>query len=372
MENAENLQANGTSLEGTAVERVLLPVLEVLITMTGLLGHSLVVVILMGRRRQRRGGGAHGTDTLLLALSGADLLLLVCLPFHTAAAALGRWPFGTVLCKAVSFLGTACSCASAFTLAALAVSRYLTVVRPTSALRARAHRHLWLLAGTLWLPAVALAAPQFAFRAMDPSSQLYCFAFLSDISQLVYSIAFFLMAFALPLAVIILMYSRIYWFLRARRRTGLAPQLERYQNQVTRTSGLLVIAFTLCWLPSYVLMFSLLGRGLHHAPRNGPLAIVARLLAISSTVANPILYVFMSHKFRSDLLRVCRGASCRGGPSRGCCCPGRSADTGKHNDPVELSPPPQTKGGSGREASGKHPPEAAVDTQTERRGQTKP
>lgn len=41
----------------------------------------------------------HGTDTLLLALSAADLLLLLCLPFHTAAIALGSWPFGSFLCK---------------------------------------------------------------------------------------------------------------------------------------------------------------------------------------------------------------------------------------------------------------------------------
>ncbi|KPP78526.1 hypothetical protein Z043_101964 [Scleropages formosus] len=341
MDDVEGPTANSTvgKEEEGCMECVLVPVLEALILVTGLMGHSLVLIILV--RRQRGGRRRpNGTDTLLLALSVADLLLLLCLPFHTAATALNRWPFGIYLCKAVSFLGAACSSASAFTLAALAVTRFLTVVYPTWAYRSQMQRWLRLVVSGLWVPAIALAAPQFAFRALGPTTQLHCFAFLSDISQLVYGIVHFLIAFALPLAIIVTMYSKIYFFLHRTRREGRAPQLERYQNQVTRTSGLLVLAFTLCWLPSYVLMFVMLGRNTANVPHYGPVAILARLLAISSTVANPILYVFMSHKFRADLLNVVKGIWC--GIHGDCsCCRGRGTyHTRKRNgtDPVELEP----------------------------------
>ncbi|XP_076132859.1 somatostatin receptor type 3 [Alosa pseudoharengus] len=325
-------------------QQLLVPTLDALIMLTGVTGHSLVIFVLARRRRRRRVGvgPAHGTDTLLLALSASDLLLLTCLPFHTAAIALGTWPFGDLLCKCVSFLGVACNAASVFTLSALAVSRYLTVVHPAWAFggRWRAGRWLGVAAALLWVPACALAAPQFAIRAVGTvMGPVHCFAFLSDQSQLVYSVALFLVAFALPLAVIVLMYAKIYCFLRRTSRRGRAPQLERYQSQVTQTSALLVLVFTVCWLPSYVLMFLLVGARTAGSPHYRAFAIFARLLASSSTVANPVLYVFMSHKFRQELLGLSwhRSRDCKACWDY-CPLPGR--DTVQPFNPVELETPP--------------------------------
>ncbi|XP_064156293.1 delta-type opioid receptor-like [Anguilla rostrata] len=337
-------------------QRVLVPVLDGLIMLTGVVGHSLAVLTLAGRGRgrgrcqggRREGGGggggarspAHATDTLLLALSAADLLQLACLPFHTAAIALGRWPFGRFLCKAVSFLGVACSSASVFTLAALAVARYLTLAHPAWAYRLRACRagrrwRLRLAAAALWVPAAGLAAPQFAVRTVGPPSAapLACFAFLSDVGQLVYGAGLFLLGFALPLLVIVLTYARIYRFLRRAGAPGRAPQLERYQRRVTRTSALLVLVFTLCWLPSYALMF---GLAAGRAPASAPapayraFAVFARLLASSAAVANPVLYVFVSRKFRRDLAAL----------GRGCC--RRRRDTVRPLEPAEAGDVPQS------------------------------
>uniref|UniRef100_A0A3Q3WBP7 G-protein coupled receptors family 1 profile domain-containing protein n=1 Tax=Mola mola TaxID=94237 RepID=A0A3Q3WBP7_MOLML len=288
-----------------ALIKILVPILDGLILVTGVVGQTLVITILTGRRR-KESQPPHGTDTLLLALSAADLLLLLCLPFHTSAITLGFWPFGSFLCKAISFLGVACSATSVFTLAALAVTRYLTVVHPTWTFRSRVHRRIKLTVALLWIPAAALAAPQFAIRTVTASSSTYCFAFLSDFSQLVYSIALFLFGFALPLGIIVLMYAKIYCFLRHARLLGNAPHLERYQSQVTHTSALLVVVFTLLWLPSYTIMFSFIGGTITSSPVYNIIVILARLLASSVAVVNPVLYGFMSKKFRRDLLELGR------------------------------------------------------------------
>lgn len=288
-----------------ALITALVPILDGLILVTGLVGQTLVMTILTGRRK-KESQPPHGTDTLLLALSAADLLLLLCLPFHTSAITLGLWPFGDFLCKAISFLSVACSAASVFTLAALAVTRYLTVVHPTWTYRSNMHRRIKLTVALLWIPASALAAPQFAFRTITFSSTVYCFAFLSDCSRLVYSIALFFFGFALPLGIIVLMYAKIYCFLRHARRIGNAPQLERYQRQVTHTSALLVLIFTLLWLPSYILMFSIIGGSVADSPGFNTFALLARLLSSSVAVVNPVLYGFMSHKFRRDLIKLGR------------------------------------------------------------------
>ncbi|XP_053499987.1 galanin receptor type 2-like [Ictalurus furcatus] len=320
------------------MQKVLVPIVDTVIIVIGLLGHSLVIFILVRRRRKTASRTFHGTDTLLLALSTSDMLLLLSLPFHTAAITLGNWPFGSLLCKAVSFLGVACNTVSVFTLAALAVTRYLTVVHPTWAYRSRMKRWLQVLAVLLWAPAMALAAPQFAFRNVGTYAATHCFAFLSDISQVVYSTALFLCSFVLPLLVIILMYAKLYSFLRRTSMRGHALQLQRYQKQVTQTTALLVVVFTVCWLPSYIVMFCRIGQSVTSTNRLRSLALLARLMATSSSMVNPLLYAFVSRKFRRELLGKARCADCTA--VRGLvCCPERSRDIVQPFNPAELETP---------------------------------
>ena len=308
-------------------ERVLVPVLDALVLVLGLWGHTLVMVVLCGQRRRRGGlapgagssratGPLSGTDVLLVALSAADLLLLAVLPFHSAAMALRYWPFGAPLCRLVGFVGAACASASSYTLAALAVSRYLTVVRPALAHRLLSARRVALTAALLWAPACALAGPQLAFRSVGAPGRAdgqACLVVLPYGGQVAYGLSFFLLSFLLPLATIATAYLRVFLFLWRRRRRGRAPQVERYQSRVTQTSALLVLAFTLCWLPSYGLTLALLvgqdAVATGASPRYGPFMVFARLTATSSTVANPVLYVLMSRKFRRELL----GLMCRRG-----------------------------------------------------------
>lgn len=322
LRNATNEPPGNTSDSGLAsVERLLVPILDALVLSLGVLGHTMVMVILCGRRRRgspltgraaQHSTTGTGTDVLILALSAADLLLLSVLPFHTVAIALQHWPFGDLMCRLVGFMGSACTSASSFTLATLAVSRYLTVVRPTTAFTLLSPRRVAAVSAALWLPACCLAAPQLAFRLVGTQHQTHdghaCFSFLSHTDQLIYGLFHFLVAFLLPLATIAAAYIRIYMFLWGSRRAGWMPQVERYQRKVTHTSAMLVLAFTLCWLPSYGLTLALVADKTSGAtgssPRYGAFNVFARLMATSSTVINPILYVLMSQKFRQDLIRV--------------------------------------------------------------------
>lgn len=316
---SEDLLGNSSDIKSD-VEQVLVPILDVLILVLGVSGHTMVMLILC---RRRRGSGpirlsaphsktGTGTDVLLLSLSTADLLLLSMLPFHTAAIAMQHWPFGDIMCRLVSFMGSACSSASAFTLATLAVSRYLTVVQPTKAYSLLSPKRVSIAAALLWVPACCLAAPQLVFRFVGTPKRtpdgLACFAFLSHRDQLIYGLFYFLVAFLFPLVTNAVAYIRIYRFLWESRRAGRVPQVERYQSKVTQTSAMLVLAFTLCWLPSYSLTLALVADkssgAVGSSPRYGPFTVFARLMATSSTVMNPILYVLMSQKFRQDLIRV--------------------------------------------------------------------
>ncbi|CAG5982019.1 unnamed protein product [Menidia menidia] len=312
--------SSGTGLAN--VEQILVPIVDTLILVLGVCGHTLVMIILCGRRRGRgadRGGQSPqspatgtGTDILLLSLSASDLLLLSTLPFHTVAIAMQRWPFGDVMCRLLGFLGSTSSSASVFTLAVLAVSRYLTVVRPARAYHLLTARRVSIAALLLWIPACGLGAPQLVFRSVGTPQKspdgFACFAFLCYRDQLIYGLFHFLAAFLLPLVTIGVAYGSIFAFLCGVQHAGRAPQVERYQSKVTQTTAMLVLAFTLCWLPSYGLTLALLAdknsAATGASPRYGPFSVFARFMATLSTVMNPILYVLMSQKFRQDLLRL--------------------------------------------------------------------
>ncbi|XP_059185731.1 delta-type opioid receptor-like [Centropristis striata] len=315
---SEGLLGNSSDAEQYNVERVLVPILDVLILVLGVGGHTMVIVILCGRRRSgvaqcpQSSMTGTGTDSLLLALSAADLLLLSVLPFHTTAIAMQRWPFGNFMCCLVGFLGSAWSSASAFTLAILAVSRYLTVVKPTRAFSLLSPRRVCIATMILWVVAFGLAAPQLVFRIVGSihrtHESLICFAFLSHQDQVIYGLLHFIVGFLLPLVTIAVAYGSIYMFLLKRQHAGGAPQVERHQSKVTMTSAMLVLAFAVCWLPSYGLTLALLSDESSGAtgasPRYSSFSVFSRLMATSSTVVNPILYVLMSQKFRQDLLRL--------------------------------------------------------------------
>uniref|UniRef100_A0A3Q4N4Q6 G-protein coupled receptors family 1 profile domain-containing protein n=1 Tax=Neolamprologus brichardi TaxID=32507 RepID=A0A3Q4N4Q6_NEOBR len=287
--SSEDLLGNSSSDPGLDnVEQVLVPILDSLILVRGV-GHI-----------------------LLLALSISDLLLLSMVPFHAAAIAMQHWPFGDFMCRLLGFLGSACSSTSIFTLATLSVCRYLTVVKPARAYSLLSTRRVSVAAILVWVPACCLAVPQLVFRSVGTPQKaldrLACFAFQTHRDQLIYGLSHFFVAFFLPLVTIAVAYGSIYMFLWRSRHAGRAPQVERYQSKVTQTSAMLVLAFTLCWLPSYGMTLALLankGTGATGAsPRYGSFAVFARFMATSSTVMNPILYVLMSEKFRQDLLRL--------------------------------------------------------------------
>lgn len=328
-----NMSESNSSSPGLSdVERVLVPIFDSFILVTGVIGHVLVLIVISRMMRKGHGqpsggrtGGlqqtnANGTDVLLLSLSVADLLLLCCLPYHTVAIATRHWPFGSFMCKSVSFLSAMCTAASAFTLSALAFARYVIVVHQSKAYRWRREGRMKVIAGVLWIPAIILASPQFAWRTLisgvddrESREDLACFNFLSDSGQLAYGVCHFLLAFAFPLGIIIIAYAKIYHFLKITRRsrtTQTTDRLEHYHVHVTQTSALLVLAFTVCWLPSYGLMFAQMAesdKATGPLSQLGPFATFARIMATSSTVANPILYVFMSEKFRKELMDLFKG-----------------------------------------------------------------
>ncbi|XP_061411913.1 galanin receptor type 1-like [Lethenteron reissneri] len=310
---------------------VAIPTLDAAILVSGVLGHALVVVILSCKRRKGLSGSR--TDVLLLSLSVADLTQLACLPFNSASIVLHEWIFGAALCKLFSFLATACTSASVFTLTVLSLNRYVTVAHVSWAYRLSRSwaTHVTMLT-CIWLPALVIALPQPIYNKLHVEP-LYCLAIHmvdNGSSHIAYASVLFVSCFVLPLLIISFAYCRLVCYVNKRRRSpscelraSRGPAFDNYNQRLTVTVVLLVVAFVVCWLPSYVVMYlTALGK---QSQLNFGTFMLARLMSLTSLVINPFIYAFLSRQFRRDLREVFEsGARCwvsRGNDARVNPCP---------------------------------------------------
>nr|BAC30428.1 unnamed protein product [Mus musculus] len=156
--SAGNLSCETPRIRGTGTRELELTIritLYAVIFLMSVGGNVLIIVVLGLSRRLRT-----VTNAFLLSLAVSDLLLAVaCMPFTLLPNLMGTFIFGTVICKAVSYLMGVSVSVSTLNLAAIALERYSAICRPLQArvwqTRSHAARVIlatWLLSGLLMVP----------------------------------------------------------------------------------------------------------------------------------------------------------------------------------------------------------------------------
>jgi muscarinic acetylcholine receptor M3 len=165
------------------------------------------------------------TNYFLLSLSVADLAIgLFSMPLYTAYLVLNRWPLGPIVCDVWLSVDYTMSNASVANLLLISFDRYMSVTRPLTYRARRTPRRAtcvivvaWTLSVVLWTPWI-VAWPHMEGGRTVPDDQCYI-QFLR--SNRYFTIATAVAAFYLPVAVMIVVYYRIYGA-TARRRKNLA------------------------------------------------------------------------------------------------------------------------------------------------------
>ncbi|XP_006885534.1 PREDICTED: gastrin/cholecystokinin type B receptor [Elephantulus edwardii] len=156
--SANNLSCEPPRTRGARTQELELAIritLYVVIFLMSVGGNVLIIVVLGLSRRLRT-----VTNAFLLSLAVSDLLLAVaCMPFTLLPNLMGTFIFGTVVCKAVSYLMGVSVSVSTLNLVAIALERYSAICRPLQArvwqTRSHAARVIvatWLLSGLLMVP----------------------------------------------------------------------------------------------------------------------------------------------------------------------------------------------------------------------------
>ncbi|KAL7405182.1 hypothetical protein ABVT39_024908 [Epinephelus coioides] len=322
---------------------------------------------------------AKVTNIFIVSLALSDLLVAVLvMPWKAVAEVAGFWPFGG-FCKTWLACDIMCSTASILNLCVISVDRYWAISSPFLYERSMNRKVASVMIGVTWTVSVVIsfvpvqlnwhraemddpAGEDLALH--DKSVDGSCDSSLSR----TYAISSSLISFYIPVAIMIVTYTRIYRI--AQMQIRMISSLERaavhaqscrldapelyphlcteigassYQSQidlhpdsqrsnreltvsirketkVLKTLSIIMGVFVCCWLPFFVLNCALPfcpGPGAPGAQR-GPHCVSEKTFDVfvwigwSNSSLNPVIYAFNAD-FRDAFLRLLR---CRGG---GCC-----------------------------------------------------
>ncbi|XP_054995475.1 thyrotropin-releasing hormone receptor-like [Sorex araneus] len=308
-------------------------ILVPLVCAVGVVGNAMVVLVVIRSRHM-----VTSTNCYLVSLAAADLLVLLAAGVPTAAEAASArvWVFGHAGCLGITYLQYLGINASAGSITAFTVERYLAICRPlraqalcTAARAKRISALLWTGTGAycvLWLFLVDTRETVYA-----DGVQVQCGYRVSRSLYLPVYFLDFALFYALPLGLATVLYALIGRVLCVEplppdgpgrcgsvHRGGSARQASFYsrgargtlnsRRQITKMLAVVVVLFALLWLPyrALVVVNSLLRRPYLH----GGFLLFCRLCIYLNSALNPVVYALMSQRFREAFqgLLPCRRA----------------------------------------------------------------
>ncbi|XP_078657371.1 somatostatin receptor type 2-like [Branchiostoma floridae x Branchiostoma belcheri] len=303
------------------ITKIISPTVYGLVTVVGLLGNSLVIYMLLGFTKMK-----NASNFYVLNLALADVLSMLGVPFTSASTAIERWVFGRAMCKIVQSVDALNMFSSVFNLAVLSVDRYLTIVCSHSHAHLRRPKVALVVSLSVWVAAILVTIPVIIVSDMIPrgSGEYECTLIWPD-NVVFWHKAFtsytFVIGFVVPLAVICISYLMVVRHLRQNTsaHTAVARVSVRMRVKVTRTVTAMIVTFVVCKLPFHLCQLVSLATTLH--PTLGLLVVFHTAMAMSyvNSCVNPILYAFMSQRFRESFraaLRLDRKRSAEQRPAR--------------------------------------------------------
>ncbi|TKS67982.1 Melanin-concentrating hormone receptor 1 [Collichthys lucidus] len=246
-----------------------------IICFLGIMGNCIVIYTIMKKTKCR----AKQTvpDIFILNLSIVDLLFLLGMPFliHQLLGN-GTWRFGAAMCTVITALDSNSQIVSTYILTAMTLDRYLATVHPIRCNYIRTPCVATLVIVLVWV------------------TDTYWFTLYQ-----------FFLAFAIPLAIICLVFFKILQHMS----TSVAPlpprSLRVRTRKVTRMAVAICLAFFTCWAPYYILQL------VHLGVQKPSLAFsyaynIAISMGYANSCINPFLYIILSETFKRQFLRAVR------------------------------------------------------------------
>ncbi|KAG8445447.1 hypothetical protein GDO86_010286 [Hymenochirus boettgeri] len=237
-------------------------------------------------------------NMLLMNISLSDLMVCILgTPFSFAASTQGRWLLGEAGCIWYGFANTLFGTVSLVSLAVLSYERYCTMLRSTEADMTN-YRKAWIGILVSWVYSLFWTLPPLfgwsKYGPEGPGTTCSVNWHSRDLNNTSYIVCLFVFCLALPFAVIVYCYGRLLFAIKQVSAVSKGAGRAREQRVLIMII-VMVVCFLLCWLPYGVMaLVATFGKpGL--IPPSA--SIIPSVLAKSSTVYNPIIYIFMNKQF---------------------------------------------------------------------------
>lgn len=265
------------------------------ISIVAIIGNVTVCYALIKRRNTLLRN--RPTYQFILNLTFSDLVIgLLLSPFEITKEILGSWVLGKALCKSVEYVEISTSGTAVITHALIALDRYRSIAHPhLPKLKAKLVK---LLIALSWIVPAIISTPfLFMLNVVSIDVQRVCTPLAIPIPWLdkFYEAVEFTVMFFSPLCVICWCYYHVI-SITTGRTAGRARiptaeiALRRSQKRVTKTACLIVVAFVICWSPTFVLSVWRIAAGTGSVHNGYLLYEIALFGGLVNEATNPIIY----------------------------------------------------------------------------------
>uniref|UniRef100_A0A8C3XHY9 Orexin receptor type 2 n=1 Tax=Cyanoderma ruficeps TaxID=181631 RepID=A0A8C3XHY9_9PASS len=286
------------------------------------------------------------TNYFIVNLSLADILVTItCLPATLVVDITETWFFGQTLCKVIPYLQTVSVSVSVLTLSCIALDRWYAICHPlmfkSTAKRARnSIIIIWILSCIIMIPQAIVMECSSVFPGLANKTTLFTVCdehWGAEVYPKMYHTCFFLVTYMAPLCLMVLAYLQIFRKLWCRQIPGTSSVVQkkwkpqqpsaqprglgqstkskisavaaeikqiRARRKTARMLMVVLLVFALCYLPISILnvLKRVFGMFNHADDRETVYAwfTFSHWLVYANSAANPIIYNFLSGKFREE------------------------------------------------------------------------
>ncbi|NWZ73257.1 NPFF2 protein, partial [Acrocephalus arundinaceus] len=303
-------------------------------------GNREVCFIILWRKHMRT-----VTNLFILNLAVSDLLVGVfCMPTTLLDNIIAGWPFGSLVCKMSGMVQGISVSASVFTLVAIAVDRFRSIVHPfkqklTIPTAVAIIAAIWILAVAIMCPSAVLLQVQEEehFRVLLGSGNathpvFWCREEWPDPGmRKIYTTVLFANIYLAPLLLIVVMYSRFSISLSHTAMPGAGKRSQEQRHSVWKRKQKaikMLVVVTLLFTLSWLLLWTAMLLSDYASLSDLQLQLIsiyiypfAHWLAFFNSSINPIIYGFCNKNFRRGFqavfqLQLCsRAVRSQPGPS---------------------------------------------------------
>ncbi|KAG7283467.1 hypothetical protein CRUP_035260 [Coryphaenoides rupestris] len=293
---------------------VVLPVIYSVICAVGLTGNTAVIYVILKAPKMKT-----VTNMFILNLAIADDLFTLVLPISIAEHLLHYWPFGEVLCKVILSIDHYNIFSSIYFLTVMSVDRYLVVLATVRSKRMpyRTYRAAKIVSLCVWLLVILIVMPFTVFAGVfvnpDSTERKSCvLSFPSPEGSWfkVSRIYTLVLAFAIPVSTICILYTGMLYKLRNMRLNSNAKALDKAKKKVTVMVFVVLAVCLFCWTPFHLSTIVALTTDFSNTPLLIGISYFITSLSYANSCLNPFLYAFLDDSFRKAFKKMleCRPA----------------------------------------------------------------